>query len=280
MKLSNIYIVAFLLSCNAASHAANSDQFENLKKGVAFPDDNGSIVGDHLILSSDAYGFKLPFGTNKKTYCAPDGSRFVVTKDFYVSFYQVGYDLSDKEIAADAARSAQMTAEGIPPGTDASASDKFVGKCEVNFAHVQRDVQYIADEDTQKSMRYERNGFAFGGLIVPFKFRLGKEKKVVSSTTFAPYIGYRYHKFQGYGMDLMPVVSAGLGIVNVRDATKNEDDTKAAFSTAVGFTLSSAKNPHFNAGVLLGKDFLSKKDRAIDPSVNKMWFSLWLGISG
>lgn len=233
---------------------ATLDQLGNVQKGVPFPSDNGDIIGDHLILQADAYGFRLPREPDGTRYCAYRKTRFLVTKDNYVRIYQVLPDTPKKSTI------------------DHSA-------CPDNSNMVTFDTLYIADDNTQKTMSYERTGFAFGTLVVPFKFRLGSEKKLVSSSTIAPYIGFRHHKLQGFSMDLMPVASAGLGIVPVFNSITKENETKAAFSTAIGLTLTSTKNSKFNAGLLVGKDFLGKSDRGIDPSVNKMWLSLWLGIS-
>jgi hypothetical protein len=122
-------------------------------------------------------------------------------------------------------------------------------------------------------------GVAFGALVVPFKFRLGNDKKLTASSTIAPFIGARWDGLQGFGMEGMPVLAAGLGMVPVTNPTTHTTETKSAYSTAAGFTLTSVKNSSFSAGILVGKDFLSKSDQAGDPSVGKLWISIWLGIS-
>jgi hypothetical protein len=237
----------------ASTQTVQLDQLGNIRKGVPFPADNGDITGDHLILRADAFGFTLPRDPNKK-FCSYRDARFVVTKDSYVQFYFV----TDEKV---------------------KKSDAPHVTCPADTEMVTYNALYIADEETQKTMSYERTGFAFGTLVVPFKFRLGGDKKLVSSSTIAPYLGFRHHKLQGFSMDLMPVASAGLGIVPVYNPDKKENESKAAFSTAIGITLTSSKNSTFNAGLLIGKDYLSKSDRNLDPSVNKVWLSLWLGIS-
>jgi hypothetical protein len=223
------------------------------KDGVPFPSDNGDLTGDHLVLRADAFGFRLPREPDKK-FCAYRETQFVVTKNSYVQFTSI-------------------------PKEKLTKSEEGHTACGNESDMVTYNALYIADEETQKTMTYERTGFAFGTLVVPFKFRLGRDKKIVSSSTIAPYIGFRHDKLQGFSLDLMPVVSAGLGIVPVYNPDKQENESKAAFSTAVGLTLTSSKNSKFNAGFLVGKDFLSKSDRSLDPSVNKIWLSLWLGIS-
>jgi hypothetical protein len=120
-----------------------------------------------------------------------------------------------------------------------------------------------------------RTGVMFGALVVPFKFHLGGENKLSASSTIAPYVGFRGPA--PFGLTFTPVVSAGLGLVPVNNATTDETDTKSAFSVALGVLLTQSKNDKFNAGVLFGKDFLSKSDRAGDDTVDEVWFSIYAG---
>ena len=80
-------------------------------------------------------------------------------------------------------------------------------------------------------------------------------------------------------MEITPIISAGLGLVSVANPTTNITETKSAFSTAVGIKVTSVKNENFNAGILVGKDFVSKADRDNDPVVSKLWLSLYVGYS-
>lgn len=243
----------------AAAPAAGNppNVLENIKNGVPFPDDNGSVVGDHLTLRTNVYGFKRPHDGTDTRYCAAKDSQFVVNKDHYVSFFTV-----PTEYDRNSANSKVLATEICPSGK-----------------MVMLDTPYIADEQTQKAMIYKRTGFAFGTLVVPFKFRLGSEKKLVASSTIAPYLGFRWRGLQALSMDLMPVASAGLAIVPVHNSETDKDETKAGLSTALGLTLKSSKNASFSAGVLVGKDYLTKEDRLNDPTVNKLWISFWLGVS-
>jgi hypothetical protein len=124
---------------------------------------------------------------------------------------------------------------------------------------------------------YRRTGMVFGGLVVPFKYRLGGDKKIVSSSTVAPYVGFRTGWGQSWGATFTPLVSAGLGLVPVSDPATNQTETKNALSFAFGMVLTSSKNQKFSAGFLLGKDFLSAADQARDPNVEKAWLSFYVG---
>jgi hypothetical protein len=56
-------------------------------------------------------------------------------------------------------------------------------------------------------------------------------------------------------------------------------DTKSALSFATGLVLTHEKNKAFTAGILFGKDFLSTEDRISDPTVDKIWTSLYIGLT-
>lgn len=217
-----------------------------------FPSSKGTAEGDHQELTSDVYPVPPAFNGVPGDRCAGMGSRYTVdqvTKDYvFITFTKIAK----------------------PAGE---------GTCPAGALPVSEASQYKLPIETYLRIGYKSTGVAFGGLVVPFKFRLGDDKKLVSSATIAPYIGLRWYKLQYFGMECIPVFSAGLALVPVSAADGKTTDTKAAFSTAIGFTVNSQKNPDFSAGVLLGKDFLSKSDRAIDPSINKLWISAWVGIS-
>jgi Sec-independent protein secretion pathway component TatC len=115
--------------------------------------------------------------------------------------------------------------------------------------------------------------------VVPFKFRLGGDKGITASSTIAPYVGFRMAFFQGFGLSFTPLISGGLGLVPVTDQNTNTTETKSALSLATGFIMTSSKNERFNAGILIGKDVLSKTDRERDPNVDKAWLSFYLGVS-
>jgi hypothetical protein len=217
-----------------------------------FPSSSGHVEGDHLQFTSDVYGLipTAPDATGVR--CAGKYSAYAVDKttldDTYITFYFVN----------------------LPAGSDTCPKDaKMASEAS----------QYRLANKTYDTLGYKSTGIAFGALVVPFKFRLGNDKKLVSSTTIAPYLGARMSRFQGLGVQLVPVITAGLALVPVSDPVAKTTETKAAFSTAVGLTLTSSKNADFNAGVLIGKDFLGKSDRAIDNSVTKPWISIWIGVS-
>lgn len=220
-----------------------------------YPSSLGKDAGDHLRLTTDVYGF-VPVstapGVDRAPRCAGKGSTYsIVTKTethTVVRFHD----------------------------TDTPASIDTCGKDSVK--PVVGSLYEIAN-DSYAKVQVKTTGISYGALVVPFKFRLGGDKKLISSSTIAPYMGVRWGGFQGWGYELVPVLSAGLGLVPIVDEASKSTETKTAFSAAGGFTVTTIKDSKFSAGILFGRDYLSAKDRAIDPQVDKPWVSLWLGVA-
>lgn len=213
------------------------------------------VAGDHYILQDDAHGF-LPTSTVAQAptqqRCAGKGTKVMI-----VDRTDAGYTVRFAEVKA------------------AQSADT----CPVGALTVIEGSTYTITKVSANQLATKSTGLVFGTLVVPFKFRLGSDKKLVSSSTIAPYLGWRWSRMQGYGTDVIPVVSAGLGLVPVTNPVTQQTDTKSAFSLAAGFTLTNVKSANFSAGVLLGRDFLSKEDHQLDPTSKRMWVSIWVGLS-
>lgn len=236
------YLVCFAALCPTFAQAQGNSSFAS---------DNNRFDGDHLTLRTILTGFtNASVPDDKSTYCAPAGAKFVVTRDtetkLSVRFLNVEADPKDA-----------------------------ANKCPTS-AVVQQYVTYEIGKDRLAIHDFKRTGVAFGGLVVPFKFRLG-DKEIVSSSTVAPFIGWRTSWLQKWGLTFTPIASAGLGLVPITDPQTSSTETKAAISLATGLVLGSSKNDTFQAGLLIGKDFLGKADRQRDPSSKKGWVSFYIG---
>jgi hypothetical protein len=213
--------------------------------------------GDHFQLKSDAGGISIiDGGGNTSFYCAPHASKFTYIRNV-------------SGLVIIRFRKVTASASALNP------EEKNDGRCRAPNV-VNTDVRYSVPEAEFSNWEYSSNGVTFGGLVVPFKFRLGGVNEIVSSTTIAPYVGWTFTDI-AYGMTFSPIVSAGLGLVPVVDSATKLTNSKAAFSTALGFVVTSSKNESFQAGFLVGRDFLGRTDRTSDPTVDKMWVSFYLG---
>ncbi len=57
------------------------------------------------------------------------------------------------------------------------------------------------------------------------------------------------------------------------------NSTRTAFTLATGFVMGSSKNEDFQAGILVGRDFLGRNDRARDPGSKNLWVSFYVGFA-
>jgi hypothetical protein len=232
---------------------------------TAFPEDADRLDGDHLKLRVNVYGFEALDGPEKgKPFCAPKGSKITVTRQEGDQLF-VRFKLPDT--------SAPQKDDGRMFSTGEAVTESALADCP-SSTRVDEHTQYKISYTSLSQNAYRRTGVTFGALIVPFKFHLGGSNKLSSSSTIAPYVGFRGPA--PFGLTFTPVVSAGLGLVPVNDGS-GETETRPAFSAALGVLLTHSKNDRFNAGILFGKDFLSEADRASDDTVEKVWFSFYAG---
>lgn len=257
--MNKIFVMQLVLAMSSLLYAMSGSTAEK------YPTNRDDLIGPTWRTDANADGFfikRAPAADGAlqvkiPTYCAPRNSSLIVTErkdnETWVKFHGLGTPGNANEIAA------------------------FKLICGSHERTVLFDIVYAIPDEQFDAIPLRASGVGYGALVVPFKFRLGKDKKISSSATIAPYIGLRWHRLQRWGVEVMPIATAGLALVPINDPVTNDSSTKAAFSTAVGITLNSTTQKNFSAGILFGKDFLGKKDRMLDPSVNKPWISIWLG---
>ena len=220
---------------------------------TGIPSDDNSFRDDHVRVLATLIDVEEFPKVGSSKFCAPAGSRMVVSSEDDNSLYVRFLDTN----ALDGAK------DGCP---------------KVGYALVNTYSTYVVAKNTFLRTDYRRSGVTFGGLVVPFKFRLGKSKELVSSSTIAPFVGFRT-AWLTYGLTFTPVVAAGLSLVPITDATSGTTETKSAYTFAAGFRVTSSKNDKFNAGLVFGHDFVNKADRRDGDTVGKPWMSFYLGYS-
>ncbi len=139
--------------------------------------------------------------------------------------------------------------------------------------------QYSISKASLAKYDFGRTGISFGALVIPFKYRLGEDKELLSSPAVAPYVGFRTSWLQSFGLTFTPVMAAGLSLVPVPTADGKETENKAAYTVALGWRISSSKNEKFSAGLLYGRDFLGRRDTDATPKLKRPWLSFYLGAS-
>ena len=246
--------------------AQQGSQSTQGSQATSFPGDQDRLGGDHLTLRTNAYGFKELSAPGKPSEkpsdkCAPQGSKLRVLQELNGMLTVQFSDIPDQPRGI--LGTPQVTQEALDACKD----------------RVNTHTAYQISRTALEGFGFRRSGVTFGGLVVPFKYRLGGDKGITSSSTVAPYVGFRTSYLQGYGVSFTPIVSAGLGLVPVTNPTEGKTETKPAFSLAIGLVMTSSKNDQFNAGLVFGRDLLSSSDRALDPNVDKTWLSFYLGVA-
>lgn len=248
---------AMVLMLSAACAGAQNDNAK-LPNASDYASSAGQSIGDIVTIKSDMYGFEAVTGLEGITtkYCAGAGTEIRVNgRNTTYTFVEFKHS------------------KNIQPANAAGIV------CPRDAPLVLEQVSFRISNDVWDHVRSTVQGVTFGALVVPFKFRLGGDRKLVTSSTIAPYFGYRFDSLQGASLMGIPIVSVGMGFVPVYDSASKTTQTKTGLSAAIGFIVTSEKNPNFNGGFLFGKDYLGREDRQIDPSISKAWVSLWLGVT-
>ena len=218
------------------------------------------LIGGSHVFKVDRFGFAKSSSTSvepKGKYCAPKGS-------------EVEFNSSPQE--ANRGLTANFKTVGSNRKDQAcDAKKEFI---------VKKSTQYYVTNAEADAFPLSRRGIVSGGLVVPFKYYLGGDRRITTSTTVAPYVGLQFNNL------VRVVVSAGFGLVPIDKTTTADDgaqstssDSKPAISVAAGFIITPSDNESFRAGLLIGKDFLSNEDRTADPTANKPWVSFFVGVS-
>lgn len=247
-------LLSTLVAAGAVQAQAAADAPPSTAAKAGYQDDNDRFDGDKLTLRTRLTGFRDADATaGTSVFCAPAESELKVVReeagDLLVRFTRVGKNGdagADLQCAADKLVKAQFIAYRIAKAAFTAGAD------------------------------FKRTGVSFGALIVPFKFRTG-DREIVSSSTVAPYLGWRTGWGSTRGVSFTPIFSAGLGLVPVTDTASGRTETKSALSFATGLVMGSTKNEAFQAGLLVGRDFLGRRDRTLDPGSDKPWISFYVG---
>lgn len=247
----------------------------NFTVTTPIPSNKGTIgSGDRIRIKNAIEGFKPTenkcfgydsSGTPKdpvnaqSQYYAPAGSVLTVDSDVFLD--------------ADSTRKVRVSFRGCRLLTACLGSCQEPAKdCSSNRV-VEGNGYEIAVEKLEKSAT-NTVGFDYGTLVVPFKYQL-HDNTITGNSTVAQYLGY---KFTSAGLSIMPVFSAGLGVVSIsqKDSQQNVTTSSApSFSVAYGLIVNILKNGLFQAGIMSGWDWAGKGSQY--KYEGKPWISISLG---
>ena len=136
--------------------------------------------------------------------------------------------------------------------------------------------------DLTKIQQYEPNrfGFAYGALVVPFKYQLMGSHQFTGSASAGPYLGYKID-FESLGWALTPAAFAGasnIAVTNKNTSESNSTSQVAGFSWGGGLLIEIKGG--FQGGVVLGWDDVGGLSSNQYFQYNdKPWLALQLGYS-
>lgn len=221
---------------------------------MKFAESGDNLAGDTIRFMVNIYGIDPYQGSVPKQRCALSGSKARVSADDGENLWFRFTNVGGKSLFDGAGEHADATCP--------------------KDQRVTLGIQYKKAKAEILSYDHRLVGWAFGGMVVPFKYYLGGDKKILSSATLAPYLGVKVPFF--WGTTITPIASAGLALVPI-DNQDGSNETNPALSTSLGLLLTSSKSRSFSSGILVGRDFMGKEDRGTEDTVTKPWFSIYLG---
>jgi len=166
----------------------------------------------------------------------------------------------------------------LPPGTTGSPTP--CGSEATQPVKYGETYTFTADQLAKND--YYRQGFTWGGLVVPFKFYF-KDKSIKSNSSVVGFVGY-----EGWfsGVSIASVAAVGLGLApgsststtsttttTSTSTTSASTSTSATYTAAVGFIATFGGVA--KAGVMFGRDY--QGNAAAFPYENKTWMALSIG---
>jgi hypothetical protein len=280
------------LAAAGAKAATLKDQAANSAKEAQAADDRS----DQATMFYDAAikALAAPAPKAVTIFCAPAGSRFMVTA------------ISPASTAG--APSTTISTKGkTDSGTSVSKADtqiiEGVYPSKQQFLHLKAIRQYSTDEQapatspcgpgTQiaeygqlyqftgsqiKDSAFIREGFTWGGLVVPFKYYF-KDKSIKTNSSVVGFAGY-----EGWfpGVSLASVVAAGVGASSQPTTTTsgaNPSSSTSSTTTVATYTFGLGVIATFGgtvkAGLMFGRDY--QGNPATFPYENKTWMALSIG---
>lgn len=281
-KISFGLLLFFFFSWQSNAFAADEDGVSSASgvpaisakakpaSGTPAPNDKGDWKGDSIKLANDAIKIKGPGGDN---FFAPDGAIFTVTADNLETHELTVKFLNIKQTPEQKANN-RVSVDNSWDWFFYGPSEKDRDVPTAQNGSVNTHDLYTLDKAAVEKMDYYRHGWAFGVLLVPYKYQL-YDKSFGSALSVGPYLGYRQ---EDRGSSVTYVVSAGLvNNIPVPLADNTGTVNRSGFSIAAGGILSIDKGSGIQVGVLVGQDRLGKNAAATYVYEGKTWVSVAVG---
>lgn len=210
--------------------------------------------------------------------CIPVGSKLLITSEDQLNYQFFVVNITDSDgLPISSILPLNKIADTRSPTLykDAITECKNANSEGGTHLNINEYTTYEVSKEYLAHVPFKRAGIRFGALTVPFKYRLGGDRKIITSPVIAPYVAYQTGIGYTFGLNFTPLISAGVTTIKVAD-TDNKEREIAAFSAGAGFRVNSTADERFGLGVLIGKDFVSSDDKAKDSNLTKPWMSLYV----
>lgn len=138
---------------------------------------------------------------------------------------------------------------------------------------------YAFTSDQLSENDFNRQGFTWGGLVIPYKYYF-KDHSIKSNSSVVAFLGY-----EGWfpGMSLAGVVALGPGTAPTTSnaspagggSSASSSITAVTYTVALGLIASFGDSQTFKAGLMFGKDY--QGNPSTFPYENKLWMALSIG---
>lgn len=281
-RLPNKKAVVFLLAMLLASVAAN----DAMSNEPVSPSSGDDMTGDLLLLRGTMGGFDLVRDGAEEESIAPSGTKLRVNADG-----RFNDKTGDEDMLIVRVKSVRCEQQHVKKKVNGAENEEqknvtplsYVGfdkfsKCPEGELVKEGEV-YAVKKDDLESYGYNRSGWTYGVLLVPYKYHR-HDKSFSSETTVGPYIGYR----QGWiGFDVSLVGSIGLASLTVPTTAADgstSTSTLQGFSMAVGVISSFRKNKSpIQFGLLIGRDWAGSNSATPYEHEGKTWLGAQIGFA-
>ena len=186
--------------------------------------------------------------------CFPKDSLFQVSSVIAAATTTPGGSAGGNNAASPPAPPAATTAKGQPPST-------LQSPCVPAWTVASYDTTYTFTADKLSEQDFIRNGFTWGGLVIPYKFYF-TDKSIKSNSSTVAFAGY-----EGWfpGISLSAVLALGPGMTTTTTTTPattgtsptpatTASSTTVTYTAAVGFIAAFGDSKTVKAGGLLTGD--------------------------
>lgn len=146
-----------------------------------------------------------------------------------------------------------------------------------NSNEIPQDLPLVISKGDLAKYPFDRYGWTYGGLVVPYKYHFSGSKNFDGNATVGPYFGYRIDKnsYLGIGFKVIGFLGASAIKVNQNVDGKETEQSLAGFSYGGGILGEIKKE--FQLGLVLGVDRVSSSSNYEDNE--KLWGAISLGYS-